>query len=166
MEAMDGVRSARELDERVGEEDDEAEEVRWMGFRATGGGAPFFDVELVVEVERRRSIGVCCDFDLVVMVGGSLSDVSERLLVKEETAETAELKGGGSLRVPFGVVEVEGRGLGGGGAKDVAADEPRGGGIRGTVTQSGSSVGVYGFEGRFGFGMRPCCGGSRFDLAG
>ena len=63
------------------------------------------------------------------------------------------------------VEEAESLGFGGGGAKDLTADGPRGG-IRGTVTQSGSSVRVYGFEGRFGFGIRPFCGGLRFDLAG
>ena len=83
---MDEERGARVLDESVGEEDEEAEEVRWIGFRATGGGAPFLDVELVVEVERRRSIGVCCDCDLVVMIEGSLSDVWEMFFVKEEVA--------------------------------------------------------------------------------
>ena len=56
--------------------------------------------------------------------------------------------------------EVEGRGLGGGGATDLFWD------IRGTVTQSGSSVGVYGFDGRFGFGTKPFCGGFMEDRAG
>ncbi len=34
------------------------------------------------------------------------------------------------------------------------------------MTQSGSSVGVYGFDGRFGFGTRPFSGGLREDRAG
>ncbi len=39
----------------VGVDVDEGEDVRWTGFRATGGGA-FFDDELVVEVDIRRSV--------------------------------------------------------------------------------------------------------------
>jgi len=58
----------------------------------------------------------------------------------------AGLNGGGSLRVPF-----VGRGFGGGGAFEELGWGSRGG-IRGTVTQSGSSVYAYGFEGRLGFG--------------
>jgi len=38
-------------------------------------------------------------------------------------------------------------------------------GKRGTVTQSGSSLYVYGFDGRLGFGRAPFCGGSRPDIA-
>lgn len=59
---------------------------------------------------------------------------------------------------------VVGRGLTGGGSKVVLTLLR--GSIRGTVTQSGSSVGVYGFEGRLGFGTNPLCGGLTADLAG
>jgi hypothetical protein len=57
------------------------------------------------------------------------------------------------------------RGFGGGGAIDLV-DCCRDAFIRGTVTQSGSSVGVYGLEGRLGFRIAPCCGGLRADRAG
>jgi hypothetical protein len=70
----------------VGEEVAEAEEVRWIGFRATGGAA-FLDVELVVEVERRRSIAVCGwgGGGFVVML------IWDRLFVSVEMFEDAGL---------------------------------------------------------------------------
>jgi hypothetical protein len=82
-----------------------------------------------------------------------------------ENVGSVRLKGGGSLRVPLMELELEFRGFGGGGATvevACALDVV----IRGTVTQSGSSVGLYGFEGRLGFGIRFCCGGLRLDRAG
>jgi len=103
-----------ELVDIVGEEvrDGEAE-VRWMGFFATGGAR--LEVELLVEVERRRSVveRVVWGGILGFIVDGRLSkDVWDRFLVREDMAEG--LNGGGSFRVPFLV----GRGFGGGGAKD------------------------------------------------
>jgi len=61
-----------ELEDRVGDEVSEGELVKCTGFRATGGGR--LDVELVVEVESRRS---CVDVRLgwgraAVFVGGGL----------------------------------------------------------------------------------------------
>ena len=41
--------------DKVGVDFDEGKDVRWTGFRATGGGA-FLDDELVVEVDMRRSV--------------------------------------------------------------------------------------------------------------
>jgi hypothetical protein len=149
-----------EVVDNVGDEVDDREEVRCIGLRATGGGV-FFDVELVVEVDSLRS-----EID-----GGSeavevfFNEVWERLFDKIETADPDGLKGGGGVRVPLVEFEFEFRGFGGGGATDLAAS-CRGAVIRGTVTQSGSSVGVYGFDGRLRFGIRPCCGGLRADRAG
>jgi hypothetical protein len=148
--------------DNVGDEVDDREEVRCIGLRATGGGA-FFDVELVVEVDSLRS-----EVD-----GGSeavevfFKEVWERFFDKIETVDPDGLKGGGRVRVPLVEFEFEFefRGFGGGGATDLAAG-CRGPVIRGTVTQSGSSVGMYGFDGRLGFGIRPCCGGLRADRAG
>lgn len=74
-------------------------------------------------------------------------------------------KGGGILRVPLAEFEFGFRGLGGGGAIDLI-DSCRDAIIRDIVTQSGSSVRVYGSEGRLGFGITPCCGGLRADRAG
>ena len=61
-------------------------------------------------------------------------------MVKVDTAEVDGLKGGGNLLVPLVPFEEDPRGFGGGGATDFVLDL-RGSG-RGTVTQSGSSVGV------------------------
>lgn len=123
--------------------------MRWAGLRATGGAA-FLEVELFVEVERRRSVGLGGGMGLFAGAGVSFKDVWERSLVSELVDELG-LNGGGSLRGPF----VGGRPL-----------EPRRAGIRGTVTQSGSSLTVYGFDGRFGFGTAPFCGGLKADRAG
>ena len=46
--------------ERVGLDVEDGEEVRCLGLRATGGGA-FFDMELVDDVDKRRSITAGCD---------------------------------------------------------------------------------------------------------
>ena len=62
-------------------------------------------------------------------------------MVKADIAEVDGLTAGGSCRVPLIEFDVDGRGFGGGGAIDLV-ECPRGGGIRGIVTQSGSSVGV------------------------
>ncbi len=50
------MRAAENVDtvDKVGDAVDDRDEVRCNGLRAIGGGA-FFDVELVVEVDRRRS---------------------------------------------------------------------------------------------------------------
>ncbi len=90
--------------------------------RATGGGA-FFDEELVVEVERRRSEG---GVGLTGIDFTEMSSLSEASFVNSDTDEPGALKGGGSLRVPLGVVR-------GGGVKASPL-----GVARGTVTQSGS----------------------------
>lgn len=85
-------------------------------------------------------------------------------MVKVDTAEVDGLKGGGNFLMPLVPLEEEPRGFGGGGATDFILD-PRASG-RGTATQSGSSVGVKGFDGRFGLGMNPFWGGARLDRAG
>jgi hypothetical protein len=149
--------------DKVGDAVGDRDEVKCTGLRATGGGA-FFDVELVVEVERRRSeVGGGLN---VVEVAAELSckEAWERFLASAET-DPVGLKGGGSLRVPLVELPFEFRGFGGGGGTDELTC-PRGVGIRGTVTQSGSSVGVYGFDGRLGFGIMPFCGGLISDRAG
>lgn len=125
--------------------------VRWTGFLATGGGA-FLEEEEVVEVDGRRAIG-----------GGGgvfLRDVFDMVFVRDVTEEDGCANGGGRTRVPF----VGWRGFGGGGAASLVVC--LGTGCRGIFTQSGSSVRVYGLEGRFGFGTKLCCGGCIFDLAG
>jgi hypothetical protein len=132
---------------------EDGDEVRWTGFLATGGAA-FLDVELFVEVERRRSAGFGGGTGLPAEGGPSFVDARERSLVSELVEEFG-LNGGGSLRGPFVAGEFDGRGL-----------EARGAGIRGTVTQSGSSPTVYGLDGRLGFGTAPFCGGFRADRAG
>jgi hypothetical protein len=111
----------------------EGEDARCTGFFATGGG--FLDIELLVEVERRRSL-----FVAVGMVEGPRfieglepsREVCDRFLVNDATA--LGWKAGGSLRVPFGVW----RGFGGGGVDEAARESL--GATRDTVTQSGSSL--------------------------
>lgn len=150
--------------DRVGDAVDDRDEVRCTGLRATGGGA-FFDVELIVEVDKLRSeVSGCLN---VVMAAAEVScnEAWERFLVSVEAADFAVLKEGSSLRVPLVELPFEFRGFGGGGGTDEVTC-PRGVGIRGTVTQSGSSVGVYGFDGRLGFGIRPFCGGLISERAG
>jgi len=148
-----------ELEDRVGDEVSEGEPVKCTGFRATGGGR--LDVELVVEVESRRSradVGSDGGMTVVFVDGVLFKEVWENVLDKGIMPEG--LYGGGNLRVPFVVL----RELG----VLVAVVEDWGKllvGARGTVTQSGSSLCVYGFDGRFGFGTAPFCGGSRSDLA-
>ena len=95
---------------------EQGEEVRWIGFRATAGGGPL-DVELFVEVERRRSL--CCGggkTGLLVEDWTSFRDVWNKPLLSEVNDGS---KGGGSLREPFVVDEVDGRGFGGGGVNGV-----------------------------------------------
>lgn len=141
-----------ELAERVGDDVSEGEAVKWTGFRATGGGR--LDVELVVEVESRRSWAA-------VRVGAGallINDVWDKFLAKGSTPEGSY--GGGSLRVPLVILREPGDFVA------VVEDwEMPLAGMRGTVTQSGSSLCAYGFEGLFGFGTAPFCGRSRSDLA-
>jgi hypothetical protein len=89
------------------------EEVRCTGLRPTGG-ADFFDVVLVDDIEARRSLDEVRPDDgwLGVETGASLRDAWEKLLANDAT--DCGLKGGGSLREPL----VAGRGFGGGGAND------------------------------------------------
>jgi hypothetical protein len=127
--------------ERVGLDVDDGEEVRCFGLRATGGGA-FFDVELVVDVDKRRSGTSGCDCPaagLKVEVLFSKA-VWEKPLAKEDTAEIGGLKAGGNflVLVPLVTFEEDPRGFGGGGATGFVARDSG----RGTWTQSGSSVGV------------------------
>jgi hypothetical protein len=135
------------------------EEVRWTGLRVRGGGGGFLElvvlvVVVVVDGEREGRRGR----------GGGVGSVPvrkgregwERLGVAEAARDG--VGGGGSLR---GGLD-EGRG----GSEDMLLWEGGRGGMRGTVTQSGSSVGANGFEGRFGFGMAPGCGGLRSERAG
>jgi hypothetical protein len=105
---------AFELVESVGEE------VRCTGFRPTGG-ADFFEVVLVEEIEARRSLGE-------VKSGGGRLDVDtepswreawEKLLGRDAVEDG--LYGGGSLREPL----VAGRGFGGGGNDGVLWDGVR-----------------------------------------
>ncbi len=65
----------------------------------------------------------------------------------------------------MGEFELGIRGLGGGGTIHLV-DCRRVAVIRGTVTQSDSSVEVYGLEGRLGFRITPCCRGLGADRAG
>jgi len=58
--------------ESIGDEVLDGDEVRWTGLRPIGGGI-FFDVELVVELESRRSDD-CCEASLDVG-GASFRDV-------------------------------------------------------------------------------------------
>lgn len=153
-----------ELLERVGDEVSEGEPLKCTGLRATGGGR--LDVELVVEVESRRSwvVELFGGGRTAFVSGGGvvpLKEVWEKFLADGSTPEG--LYGGGSLRVPFVVL----REFGDRDAVVEACEGPLGGmvGTRGTVTQSGSSLYVYGFEGRLGFGTAPLCGGSSSDLA-
>jgi hypothetical protein len=83
--------------------------------RATGGGT-FFEVELIVEVDRRRS-EADRGREAVELL---FKEVWARLLDKAETAVSVALKGGGTLRVPLVELEFEFRGFGGGGATDLA----------------------------------------------
>ena len=80
------------------------------------------------------------------------------LLLPSGVTEGDGMNGGGSLRMPFVDVEVDRLGF--------VSEEPLEGSIRGTVTQSGSSDTANGFDGRFGFGMEPFCGGFTVDRAG
>lgn len=144
----------------VGDEADDRDEVRCIGLRATGGGA-FFDAELVVEADRRRS-----DVDPGREAVEALSkEIWARFLGIVDIPTPDSRDGSGRLQTPLVAFEFELRGFGGGGAT-VRFACCRGVDILGTVTQSGSSVGVYGFDGRLGFGIRPCCGGLRADRAG
>ena len=114
-----------------------------------------------MEVDSRRSVAG----GSTEVVEAFFKEVWARFLDNAETAVPDGFKGGGILRVPLVDLEFEFRGFGGGGAIDLV-DCCRDAVIRGTVTQSGSSVGVYGFDGRLGFGITPCRGGLRADLAG
>jgi len=93
-----GPRDVEKVDaaDKVGEEVDDLDEVRCMGLRPTGGGT-FFVVELVVDVDERRSIGEGGREAVEVL----FTDVWERFLGKEETAVPVELTGGGRERVPL-----------------------------------------------------------------
>jgi hypothetical protein len=103
-----------EADDNVGDEVDDREEVRCTGLRATGGGV-FFDVELVVEVDRRRSAAG----GGTEVVEAFFKEVWARFLDKVETAVPVGFKGVGILRVPLVGFEFEFRGFGGGGAIDL-----------------------------------------------
>jgi hypothetical protein len=94
---------------KVGVDVEDGEKARWAGFRATGGAA-FLDVELVVEVERRRSAGFGAGLGLVVEGRISFRDVCDTVLLSDVTEEDG-LKGGGSLRAPFVAVEGDRVGL-------------------------------------------------------
>jgi hypothetical protein len=83
--------------------------------RATGGGA-FFDVELIVEVDSRRS-EADRGREAVELL---FREVWARFLDKVETAVSSGMKGGGRLRVPLVEFAFEFRGFGGGGATDLA----------------------------------------------
>jgi hypothetical protein len=83
----------------------EGEEVRWTGFFATGGEA-FLGVELLVEVERRRSAGFGGGVGLLVEGGTSFREICDKFLSSAVT-EGEGLKGGGSLRSPLVAAEVD-----------------------------------------------------------
>ena len=70
-----------------------------MGFRATGGET-FLDMELLVEVERRRSAGFGEGVGFWVEGETSFKDTCDRFSLSEVTEEEGS-KGGGSLRGPF-----------------------------------------------------------------
>lgn len=123
----------------MGDEVSDGDAERCTGLRATGGGA-FLPEELTVDVDNRRSdsAGWLCILGRGL---GISSDVEfcARLFVMFDTDDDG-LNGGGSFRVPFVLFEFEVRGLGGGAFDEVVCRRPCS--IRGTVTQSGSSVGV------------------------
>jgi len=73
----------------------------------------------------------------IVGLGVGISSCRDAWEIFLVNSEIDEAKAGGSFLLPFAVLEVDGREFGGG--CDVFLD-PRGGGGRGTVTQSGSSV--------------------------
>jgi hypothetical protein len=60
----DGRDAVTDTVERVGLDLEDDGEVRCFGLRPTGGGT-FFDVELVVDVDRRRSATTGCDWPAV-----------------------------------------------------------------------------------------------------
>ena len=60
----DGRDAVTDTVERVGLDLEDDGEVRCFGLRPTGGGT-FFDVELVVDVDRRRSATAGCDWPAV-----------------------------------------------------------------------------------------------------
>ena len=115
-----GPRDVEKVDaaDRVGEDVAEREEVRCMGLRPTGGGT-FFVVELVVDVDRRRS-SADADRDAVEVL---FIEVWVRVLDKADTAVPAVLKleGAGKVRVPLVELKFAFRGFGGGGATAFAA---------------------------------------------
>jgi hypothetical protein len=100
--------------DKVGEEVEDRDEVRCIGLRATGGGA-FFDVELIVEVDRRRSDAERGREAVEVL----LKEVLARFIDKVETGVFVRFKEGGRSRVPLVELEFEFRGFGGGGATDL-----------------------------------------------
>jgi len=102
--------------DKVGDDVDDLDDVRWMGLRPTGGGT-FFVVELVVDVDRRRS----SDEGGREAVEVLFTEVWARFLDKAETAVPAVLKGAAGVRVPLVELEFEFRGFGGGGATALAA---------------------------------------------
>ena len=94
---------ARETLAKVGGEAKEGDEVRWLGFRATGGAA-FLDDELFVEVERRRSAGFGRGMGFLLGGWGSLRGGLDMLSLSE-VREADGLRGEGILRGPFVTVE-------------------------------------------------------------
>lgn len=88
-------------------------ETRCTGFRPTGG-ADFFDVVLVDDIEARRSLGEVTPCDNVFEVGREVSWREEREKLLDNDATEAWSSGGGGLREPF----VFRRGFGGGGGND------------------------------------------------
>lgn len=142
--------------DKVGEE--VVDVVKWTGLRATGGAA--FLIEVVVEVERRWSTRVDSFLGTLASGAPSCKDDWEKFLLNSDTADFADV----GLVSPFSEFETGRRGFGGGGGSDTAFRSLEL--MLGTVTQSGSSVSSYGFEGRWGFGIKPFCGGWIFDLAG
>ena len=104
MEKVDAV-------DNVGDDVDDLDEVRCIGLRPTGGGT-FFVVELVVDVDKRRS----SDDGGREAVEVLFTEVWARFLDKTETAVPAVLKGAGTVRVPLIELKFEFRGFGGGGA--------------------------------------------------
>jgi len=115
-----GPRDVEKADavDNVGEDVDERGEVRCMGLRPTGGGT-FFVVELVVDIDRRRSSADAGREAVDVL----FIEVWARFLDKAETAVPAVLKleGAGKVRVPLVELKFEFRGFGGGGATALAA---------------------------------------------
>lgn len=143
----EGLLAVEEAVDRVGEDlvEDVGVEVRWAGLRPTGGG-PLNFLELVETTLFVRGGGGGGVVD--VKVGRPLILVLENSLDSEDRKAVDGSCWDGIFRLPFADVEVADLSFVDRGAVVNVWELALDGGGRGTVTQSGSSVGVYGFDDR------------------